>query len=177
MTKMLDGTADDDPGPSLSILIEYDDWLSLKGGEKIIGDAYQCCLQLLPDIAGRDVTILLSGDSDIAALNATYRGQDKPTNVLSFPASGCSVPGQPEPLGDIIIAYETVMREAAEEGKTLLFHLAHLAVHGLLHLAGYDHVRDDDAEIMEQLERRILAGVGVSDPYRTSLEDAPHLTG
>jgi probable rRNA maturation factor len=112
-----------------------------------------------------DVTVVLTDDEEIRALNRDWRGFDKPTNVLSFPAA--PVPGnddQPS-LGDIVLAIETVQREAAEEGKPLADHVSHLAVHGLLHLAGHDHDTDEKAEAMEGLERQILAGLGVADPY------------
>jgi probable rRNA maturation factor len=112
-----------------------------------------------------DVTVVLTDDEEIRALNRDWRGFDKPTNVLSFPAA--PVPGnddQPS-LGDIVLAIETVQREATEEGKALADHVSHLAVHGLLHLAGHDHDTDEKAQAMEDLERQILAGLGVGDPY------------
>jgi probable rRNA maturation factor len=171
------GAEDDDPGPSLNILIDCDSWHSLTGAEDIMGRAYDEAARLIEGIAGRDVTLLLSSDSKIAALNATYRGQDKATNVLSFPSAAAPFPGEPAPLGDIIIAHETVMREADEENKQPLSHLAHLTIHGLLHLAGYDHDTDHEAERMEQMERIILSKIGVSDPYRILPEDEPVTTG
>jgi probable rRNA maturation factor len=117
-----------------------------------------------------ELAIVLTDDSAIHALNRDWRGQDKPTNVLSFPAS--PAPGRqprrgrpPVSLGDIVIAFETTAREAKTEGKPLKHHLAHLAVHGFLHLVGHDHERDRDAKRMEALEVEILAGLGVPDPY------------
>jgi probable rRNA maturation factor len=113
-----------------------------------------------------ELAIVLTDDSAIHALNRDWRGHDAPTNVLSFPASQPrgrkSAPGS---LGDIIIAFETTAREAAAEGKPLKHHLAHLAVHGFLHLVGYDHEKARDAKKMESLEVEILAGLGVPDPY------------
>jgi probable rRNA maturation factor len=107
------------------------------------------------------VAILLTDDAAVRALNARFRGQDRPTNVLSFPA-----PHNPERhLGDLAIAYGVCAREAAEQGKPLGHHLQHLTVHGVLHLLGYDHMGDDEAEAMEGLERALLAGLGVPDPY------------
>ena len=111
--------------------------------------------------AHEGVTILLTDDETVRDLNARFRGKDAPTNVLSFPA-----PRNPEfHLGDIALAYGVCAREAAEQGKPLGCHLQHLAVHGVLHLLGYDHIGDDEAEAMEGLERAVLAGLGVPDPY------------
>lgn len=113
------------------------------------------------------VTVVLTDDAEIKVLNNDWRGFDKPTNVLSFPAAPVpeSLPGSEPQLGDVIIAYETVKREAAEEGKSFADHLSHLAIHGYLHLIGYDHDTDAKAEIMEGLERKALASLGIADPY------------
>lgn len=109
------------------------------------------------------VTILLTDDDSVRELNAQFRQKDTPTNVLSFPA-----PRNPERhIGDIALAYGVCAREAAEQGKPLEHHLMHLVVHGVLHLLGYDHMGDDEAEAMEGLERSVLAGLGVPDPYAT----------
>ncbi len=120
--------------------------------------------------AGRlEVSLLLTDDAQVRDLNRDYRGQDKPTNVLSFAALDADSPIPPDGpilLGDVIIARETAEREAAEEEKRLIDHLSHLVVHGVLHLLGYDHMEDDEAEEMESLERSVLAGLGVPDPYR-----------
>ncbi|SRR5579859_168471 len=116
-----------------------------------------------------EVSLLLTDDAQVQALNRDYRQQDKPTNVLSFAAldEDSPIPSDgPILLGDVIVARETTEREAAEEDKRLVHHLAHLVVHGVLHLLGYDHMEDDEAEEMESLERSILAGLGVPDPYR-----------
>ena len=110
------------------------------------------------------VTVMVDDDERIRALNKLWRGLDKPTNVLSFPSPDTQ-PGPARTLGDIAISYETAAREAAAEDKSLADHVAHLSVHGFLHLLGYDHELDDDAEEMEGLERVILARIGVSDPY------------
>jgi len=107
------------------------------------------------------VTILLTDDDSVAALNERFRGKAGPTNVLSFPA-----PTNPEDhLGDIALAYGVCAREAVEQGKPLAHHLQHLVAHGVLHLLGYDHLTEAEAEEMETLERRLLAGLGVPDPY------------
>jgi probable rRNA maturation factor len=110
---------------------------------------------------GGDVTILLADDQTVKDLNARFRGKDAPTNVLSFPAPATARPH----LGDLVLAYGVCEREAAAQGKQLSDHLTHLTAHGVLHLLGYDHETDADAEVMEGLERSILAGLGVIDPY------------
>ena len=114
---------------------------------------------------GAEVSVHLVGDADIQALNAQWRGKDAPTNVLSFPAVGPDRIAQTMLLGDILIAYETVAREAEDESKTLPDHFRHLVIHGFLHLLGHDHVEDAEAEAMEELEVRALARLGIADPY------------
>lgn len=111
-----------------------------------------------------EISVLLSDDAEIRTLNKTWRGKDKPTNVLSFPL-GDHAGGGDAPLGDIVLAYETVSREAAERGLDLGHHAAHLVVHGMLHILGYDHGNDEDADHMEGLEVRILATLGIPNPY------------
>ena len=119
-----------------------------------------------------EVSIVFGDDDMVQRLNGTYRDQDKPTNVLSFPADGDEAPaGAPCLLGDIVLAYETIAREAQEQDKTLSDHLSHLCVHGMLHLLGYDHQTDDEAEDMEALEVAILAGIGIADPFVTALQE------
>jgi probable rRNA maturation factor len=112
-----------------------------------------------------DIAILLADDATVRALNARFRGQDKTTNVLSFPASA----SVREHAGDVALAYGVCAGEAAAQGKPLAHHLQHLTVHGVLHLLGFDHDTDAEAEAMETLERRILRGLGVSDPYAAEL--------
>ena len=107
------------------------------------------------------VTVLLTDDASIRDLNARFRGKDQPTNVLSFPAPETAAPH----LGDIALAYGVCAREAEAQGKSLQHHLMHLTAHGVLHLLGYDHETDAEAEEMEGMERAILATLGVSDPY------------
>ncbi|MGC1349437.1 MAG: rRNA maturation RNase YbeY [Xanthobacteraceae bacterium] len=111
-----------------------------------------------------ELAIVLTDDSTIRLLNRDWRGVDAPTNVLSFPANRAG--GAPPFIGDIVLAYETITREARAEHKPFAHHTAHLAVHGFLHLLGYDHVRKKDAEEMEQLERDILRRLRIPDPYR-----------
>ncbi len=130
---------------------------------KIIASAIAAANQAAGPAQG-EVTIVVEDDARVRALNKLWRGFDKPTNVLSFPAPDTQ-PGPARALGDIAISYETAAREAAAEGKSFADHMAHLAVHGFLHLLGYDHESDEDAEEMEGLERVILARIGVSDPY------------
>jgi probable rRNA maturation factor len=116
---------------------------------------------------GEGVAVLLTDDAAVQELNSRFRQKDAPTNVLSFPA-----PHNPEKhLGDVALAFGVCTREAAEQGKPLAAHLQHLVVHGVLHLLGYDHMRDAEAEAMESLERVVLAGLGVPDPYKASEGD------
>jgi probable rRNA maturation factor len=110
---------------------------------------------------GAALAILLTDDAHQRTLNSAFRGKDVATNVLSFPAAGPAADG----LGDIALAFDVCAREAAEQGKTLAAHLQHLTTHGVLHLLGYDHESDAEAEAMEAKERAILAGLGVADPY------------
>ena len=113
-----------------------------------------------------EVSLFFADDETIRSINAEWRGQDKPTNVLSFPAFPIMPGDRPGPmLGDIILARQTLEREAAELDKPFEDHLSHLLVHGFLHLFGYDHLDDEQARVMEGLETRILAELGLSDPY------------
>lgn len=117
---------------------------------------------------GGDLVVLLTDDTAVRDLNAQFRGKDSPTNVLAFPAP--CMPGGP--LGDIALAYGVCAAESAAQGKPLADHLRHLVVHGVLHLLGYDHMDDAQAEVMESLEVEVLAGLGVADPYACEREDA-----
>ncbi|WP_025673285.1 rRNA maturation RNase YbeY [Salinivibrio socompensis] len=111
-----------------------------------------------------EVTIRIVDEGESQSLNRDYRGKDKPTNVLSFPFE--APPGVDiDLLGDLVVCRQVVEQEAQQQGKTLMDHWAHMVVHGSLHLLGYDHIEDDEAEQMEALERKILATMGVSDPY------------
>lgn len=109
-----------------------------------------------------ELGIRVVGTGESRALNARWRGLDAPTNVLSFPASPELAGSQ---VGDIVVCAPVVAREAREQGKALRAHFAHLTVHGTLHLVGYDHENECDAEHMEAIERRVLAGLGIADPY------------
>ncbi len=149
------------------IVITADCWQAEPGAENIVQRAIAAAAGAAPERAGRaELAVMLTDDAGIRALNHDWRGIDKATNVLSFPA--VAPPGggaAPRVLGDIAIAYETTRREAISENKPFGHHLSHLAVHGFLHLIGYDHETDDDAETMEGLERDILARLGIPDPY------------
>jgi probable rRNA maturation factor len=112
-----------------------------------------------------ELAIVLSDDSAIRALNRDWRGKNAPTNVLSFPTAALGNDRGTPHIGDIVIAYETAAREARAEGKPFMHHLAHLAVHGYLHLIGYDHETDRSATKMERLERAVLARIAIPDPY------------
>jgi probable rRNA maturation factor len=116
--------------------------------------------------AEAEVSIVLTDDARIQALNRQWRGIDKPTNVLSFPAADAGAIGESAHLGDIILAYETIAREAEADGKTVADHLCHLVIHGILHLLGEDHMSDQEAEAMEAREVAALARLGIADPYR-----------
>lgn len=142
----------------------------LRAAEAVAAEpAVAAFLPTAPAVAG--AVVALSCDESVAGLNAQFRGKAKPTNVLSFPAPHSAQPledGEPRALGDIVLAVETITREAAEMGLPVAHHLTHLVVHGLLHLLGYDHLTAEDAEAMEALEIRILAKLGIGDPYAGS---------
>ncbi|MGO4872148.1 MAG: rRNA maturation RNase YbeY [Roseiarcus sp.] len=133
--------------------------------EAIAASLAECGVALRP---GAELCVHLADDAHIRDLNARWRGLDKATNVLSFPAVEPAHIDQARLLGDIVLAFETVAREAADEGKPLADHYRHLVVHGFLHLIGFDHQTDADAQRMEAMETRILARLGVADPYRAS---------
>ena len=147
--------------------INAEGWQNEETLRRLVDSVLQATLQELGfDKIDSELSLVFTNDADIREINGKWRHIDKPTNVLSFPAFALQ-PGQEpgEILGDIVIARETVAREAAEEHKSFDDHLSHLVVHGLLHLMGYDHQNDDEAEQMETLERKILASLGISDPY------------
>jgi probable rRNA maturation factor len=146
----------------VEIVIEDERWTSAHADTAV--QAAMAALQGLEEPAS--LAILLADDAALQRLNRAFRGKDKPTNVLSFPAA--PMPGNEAFLGDIAIAFDTLAREAIDEGKSLSDHLAHLVVHGVLHLLGEDHETPEEAEAMEAEERRILAGLGIADPYAMS---------
>jgi probable rRNA maturation factor len=118
------------------------------------------------DLSNTEISVHLCDDAEMAALNEAYRGKPEPTNVLSFaPAAAVSSPDGEHLLGDIVLSYQTLTREAAAQAKSFEAHLAHLLVHGLLHLLGYDHQEDAEAALMEGHEIQLLAAMGYANPY------------
>jgi probable rRNA maturation factor len=156
--------------PMTEVLVVAEDWQNEPDAEAVIQRAIAAAAEMVDaDTGETELAIMLTDDAGIRTLNSNWRGIDKPTNVLSFPAlqpSGATGPDDaPRMLGDIAIAYQTTRKEADDEQKPFDHHLSHLAVHGFLHLIGYDHEKDDDAEVMEALETEILAQLGIPDPY------------
>jgi len=151
----------------LSIDIDDPSWLAidnLEGETQRIAD--QCARLVDFGAEPLEATILFSNDETVAELNRTWRGKQGPTNVLSFPsAQGRVAPDAPRHIGDIALAFGVVTREARDQEKSFAAHTSHLLVHGLLHLAGFDHMSDAEAEIMEAREIEILKGLGIADPY------------
>lgn len=147
---------------TVDIEIEDEAWTTAApDAEALVWRAAQAVLDAHEDIEGHGIVILLADDDSVQALNRDFRQKDYATNVLSFPS-----PPNPEgQIGDIALAYGVCAREATEQGKSLDHHLQHLVAHGVLHLLGYDHESDDEAEAMEALEREILAGLDIPDPY------------
>jgi probable rRNA maturation factor len=154
----------------VDVAVESDLWAVEPGAEAIVRRAIAAAADVVRALpaAGGEVSVVLADDAALHALNRQWRQIDKPTNVLSFPATAPrSSNGMPRLLGDIAIAHETTAREAAAEHKPVIHHLAHLAVHGFLHLVGYDHESDEAADEMERLEAKILARLDIPDPYGT----------
>ncbi len=176
--------------PVIDIVVDSPLWKARRGVRPMLRRAIATAAAAASTKDG-EIAIVLADDSAIRALNRTWRGKDQATNVLSFPTRNDPSPpplaggswgegtrqgrigrrsarrrfSAPCPLGDIVIAYQTTAREADAQGKPFAHHLAHLAVHGFLHLLGYDHQADTEAEVMEALEIAILARLGVPDPY------------
>lgn len=167
-----------DRSANVEVIVEAPEWAALG----LDGLAVEVCTATLTALglpAQRfEIALLACDDARIAALNADFRDRPQPTNVLSWPAGDIDLPlggvpalpdpgpdGPPHELGDIAIAYQTCVREAREQGKPVQDHLSHLLVHAVLHLLGFDHINDADAAQMEALETRILANLGVPDPY------------
>lgn len=158
-------------GLAIDVVHEAGDWTPLDA----VADAMRAAAGALAaelKISASEACVALSSDAEVERLNATYRGKEAPTNVLSFPAGPdhSPAPGDVRFLGDLVLARETLSREAAELGLPIEHHLQHLVVHGLLHLLGYDHETDDEAEAMEAAEVRILARLGITDPYAAAGE-------
>ena len=159
-------------GPEIAVAVEGGDWRrGLPEAEAVCRRAAQATLRHLARDAraGLEISIVLTDDAAIHVLNRDYRGMDRPTNVLSFP-SGNPISEEesnaiPFLAGDVVLAYETVFAEADRQRKAVAAHLAHLVVHGVLHLFGYDHEAEDEAQRMERTETEILKRLGLPDPY------------
>ncbi|MCP5080087.1 MAG: rRNA maturation RNase YbeY [Alphaproteobacteria bacterium] len=153
----------------VEIDIADENWRAIDGVEQIISAASSAAASALGgDVSKRLMGVRLAGNAEVQALNKQYRGKDKSTNILSFGADLDTAhwpPGEPLPLGDVILAHGVVHAEAEEFGKKIESHLMHLIVHGVLHLAGYDHEDAETADEMEALEVQILAGLGIENPY------------
>jgi probable rRNA maturation factor len=160
------------PEPEIEIAVECAAWT------QALPDVEERCRRLAAIALGStdelgagqvELSIVLADDATVQSLNREWRGQDKPTNVLSFAAlddeDAPVVEGAPLLLGDVVLAWETTAAEATESGKPLADHFSHLVVHGVLHLLGYDHQDEDEAEEMEALETSLLAALGIADPY------------
>jgi probable rRNA maturation factor len=150
--------------PQIDVQTQSPLWKAQPLAEQTVRDAVAAAAAALSTEDG-EVSIVLTDDSAVAHLNRDWRGIDKPTNVLSFPASGHKASEGAHFLGDIVIAYETLVRECDDEDRIFLHHLAHLTVHGFLHLIGYDHQTDTQAEEMEGLESKIMTRMNIPDPY------------
>lgn len=155
----------------LDITLECEDWPNC---EQLIRDRVMLALKACKtDTKGRpfELSIVLSDNDHVQELNRDYREKDKPTNVLSFPALDCDAPGElilepgPLHLGDIVLALTVVRDEAKDQDIAFDDHLSHLLIHGVLHLLGYDHIDDDEAQEMESLEIDLLEQLGIANPY------------
>jgi len=151
--------------PDIDVLVRSPLWRQQPAAEKTVRAAIAAALTAA-NVADAEAAVVLTDDQAIRALNRDWRGIDRSTNVLSFPAKAPKGMAGRAPLGDIVIAYETLKREAEAECKPFAHHLAHLTVHGFLHLIGYDHQTDAEADAMEAHEREILAQLEIPDPYR-----------
>lgn len=159
---------DSDSSHTIEVTVASEQWLAAVTEPEAICRRAVAAVLDREAVGPSEVSVVLADDDFIAALNRDYRGKDRPTNVLSFPSGATErAPGQGQVLlGDVVVAVETVRREAAAQGCGVPDHLAHLVVHGTLHLLGYDHEDDDEAEVMERREVELLADLGVADPYR-----------
>jgi probable rRNA maturation factor len=167
---------DPDPPSTIALTVGAPAWRRhLADPERICRDALAATMARVPDPSRptrAEVSVLLADDATVRRLNADYRSRDRPTNVLSFPMFEDARARRPEPspagtvpLGDIVLAFETVRDEARAEAKPFPHHVSHLLIHGCLHLLGYDHQNAADAALMEELERDALAQLGIPDPY------------
>ena len=163
-------------GPQIEVMVRSARWRRRPQAKSIVKKAVLTAAKAV-STPRTELAIVLADDSAIRTLNRDWRGKNAPTNVLSFPVPGPPTGKRraggkrrsPSPyIGDIVIAYETVAREAKAQDKPFRHHLAHLAIHGFLHLHGYDHENDREAQKMERLERKILAGLAIPDPYAST---------
>ncbi len=155
----------------IDITLHSDDWKNKnrKIEEFVTNIIEQVLDSLIEGIPHLEVSVVLADNKFLRELNLKYRGKDAPTNVLSFPITDAETLIAPTPflsLGDIIIAYETIKQEAAEQNKSFKDHLAHMLVHGCLHLLHYDHINEEEAQEMEELEIDILENMGITNPYK-----------
>lgn len=151
--------------PGVEIDVQSPLWDAQPDAEKAVRAAIAAAAAAAASTSGGEVSILLADDSAVRVLNKQWRGIDKATNVLSFPAPETMSKGDAGILGDIVIAYETLVRECADEDREFLHHLTHLTVHGYLHLVGYDHQDDAQAHEMEALESKIMTRMQLPDPW------------
>lgn len=162
------------PAVKIDVVVTSDRWKqradeTATSAKAIVRRAVARAAAAVPSLGESELAVVLADDAAIRLLNRNWRGIDATTNVLSFPTRRAEVDKAAAHLGDIVLAFETVAREARSEAKPFGHHLAHLVVHGFLHLVGYDHERDSDAEVMEGAERAILGGLAIPDPYRPRL--------
>ena len=151
------------PAPlHVELVVTDERWNSVPDLHRIEGLAAAAYAQLAIEAEPREVVVALGSDAEVRELNRTFRGKDRPTNVLSFPAAGMPEGGL---IGDVILAYETCAEEADDRGLSMSDHACHLALHGVLHLLGQDHGDALEAEAMEDLETRLLATIGIADPH------------
>lgn len=166
-----DSPAGSEPPERLSVVIVHEagDWSAFAASERAIETAAAALAEHsgCGRARGAEASVVLGDDALVRTLNHTYRGMDKPTNVLSFPFQVPPGGARNGILGDVVLAAETVAREAAERGIPPVHHLQHLVIHGLLHLLGFEHDTDAEAEMMERLETEILATLAIADPYES----------
>lgn len=160
---------------SVSLVAEAGDWSALGSPEEAVAEAAAALARhsRCGHACGCEANVVLADDALLHSLNRQYRGKDAATNVLSFPfQQPHGLPASPC-LGDVVLAAETIAREAHEQGLPLEHHFQHLVIHGLLHLLGFDHETEPEAATMEQIETEVLASLGIADPYRFREVDAP----
>ena len=169
-------TGEDAPELFIDISVQDPEWEQINAIENLIRAGAETTVELCPlprKLTGKklEASIVLANDALIRVLNHEYRGKDMPTNVLSFAAldSDDPIPDELAALGDVILSFQTIQTEAREQGKFVEDHIVHLAVHGMLHLMGYDHREEGEASVMEALEIRILEKLGIQNPYTETI--------